>query len=71
MKNIVIYQIPYDTRKDVKLYDELNSVKNKLVNTYCDEKLNDIPDKDYLNAVMRDIKEFERICEKYFDYTFN
>ena len=64
----IIYQIPYDTRKDVKLYEELNSVKNKLVNIYCDEKLKDNPDKDYCNAIMKDIEEFKRICEKYFNY---
>ena len=64
----IIYQIPYDTRKDVKLYDELNAIKNKLVNIYCDEKLKDNPDKDCCNAIMKDIEEFKRICEKYFNY---
>lgn len=67
----IIYQIPYDTRKDVKLYDELNSIKNKLSNTLCDEAIQEIPDKDYINAVKRDIKEFERMCKKYFNYTFD
>lgn len=66
----ILYQIPYNTRKDVKLYEEIESVKNKLVNTYCDEAAQEIPDKDYLNAVMRDINEFKKMCKKYFDYTF-
>lgn len=66
----ILYQIPYDTRKDVKLYDELNLVKNKLSNTLCDEAMQEIPDKDYINAIIRDLKEFEKMCKKYFDYTF-
>lgn len=66
----ILYQVPYDTRKDVKLYDELNAIKNKLCNTLCDEALQEIPDKDYINAVKRDITEFEKMCKKYFNYTF-
>lgn len=66
----ILYQIPYNTRKDLKLYEEIESVKNKLVNKYCDEATQEIPDKDYLNAVMRDINEFKKMCKKYFDYTF-
>ena len=64
----IIYQIPYDTRKDVKLYDELNSIKIKLNNMLCDEAIQEIPDKDYINAILRDIKEFEKMCKKYFNY---
>ena len=64
----IIYQVPYDTRKDVKLYDELNAIKNKLLNIYYNEKLKDNPDKDYCNAIMKDIEEFKRICTKYFKY---
>ena len=64
----IIYQVPYDTRKDVKLYDELNAIKNKLLNIYYNEKLKDNPDKDYCNAIMQDIEEFKRICTKYFKY---
>lgn len=63
----ILYQVSYDTRKDVKLYEEIESVKNKLVNIYCDEARQEIPDKDYLNAVMRAIKEFEKMCKNYFN----
>lgn len=66
----IIYQIPYDTRKDIKLYDEIENIKAKLITDYNNEMSNYIRDKDYCNAIMRDIKEFEKMCKKYFDYTF-
>jgi hypothetical protein len=67
----ILYQVPYDTRKDVKLYEAIESVKTKLVNTLCDEARQEIPDKDYINVIKRDITEFEKMCKKYFNYTFN
>jgi hypothetical protein len=64
----IIYQIPYDTRKDIKLYDEIENIKAKLITDYNNEMSNYIRDKDYCNAIMRDIKEFEKMCKKYFNY---
>lgn len=63
----VLYQVPYDVRKDVKLCDEIKLVQYTLHKKFYEASKEEIPDKDYCNALLRDIKEFEKICKKYFN----
>jgi hypothetical protein len=65
----ILYQTKFDIRKEEKFLDTINQKRNQIVNSIIDASKQN--DKDYYNALKRDLENFDRLMTYHFNVEFN
>ena len=69
----ILYQVPYDTRFDLTLYDAVIKQHHKMCNQFCDFARNEKQgaNSDVCRYMIELIKKFEQFTETYFDMKYD